>query len=340
MDTTMASAKNVGELGRKMPVEHLQPGDRLFDEVRGKTGGQLFRPGEVLTKQDIVTLTNFGVETVWIHYTEDMKSRQLQEEAPTDFQASLDDIEKDLDMLMGAVSGNPPIAEPAPPSPTMPPDKQPVIRSAYEPPPAGNKKKQFVRSAKTKIENVIPGMVLADEVRSTSGAIIVSADTILQPNHIEHLNDIGVTSVFIEICDIPKEFDPLRKKTAIVVDDSLFFRHMFAKMLYRMGMIVSGELKTGEEAITSALTYKPDLLVVDIYLPGIDGTEVIRKLRPRLPNTKFLAVSSHKDRDTIVGSLKSGAHDFISKPVMWDGLKPRLLKLFPTEESSNPLSCQ
>ncbi|MFA6448313.1 MAG: response regulator [bacterium] len=329
----MGEKKQIGELGRKLPVDKLIAGDKLFDEVRGNTGGQLFMAGEVISENDIKTMKNFGVENAWVYFSDDMKTRLEPSESSPTFQTIFDDIEKDIDSLRGAVSPQSKLEPPAvstskttfeAPTPATPFQQQ-----------SQKKTKQFVRSAKMKIDKVVAGMALAEEVRSISGAIIIAADTILSQDQIDRLVELGITSVFIETCDIPKELDPLRKKTVIVVDDSLFFRHMFAKMLYRMGMLVCGELKSGEEAINSALIYKPDLLVVDIHLPGIDGRDVIKKLRPRLPNTKFLAVSSHKDRDTIIESLKSGAHDFIAKPIQWDTLKPRLLKLFPADQAAS-----
>jgi two-component system, chemotaxis family, chemotaxis protein CheY len=198
--------------------------------------------------------------------------------------------------------------------------------------------KSFVRSIRVKIDDVVPGMVLAEEVRTPGGAIIIAADTFLTREHLERQKECGINHLYIEACDIPKEFDPLRGKTAIVVDDSLFFRHMFAKMLYRMGMLVCDEVGTAEECLRAADRYKPDLIVMDIHLPKMDGRAAMRKLRPKLPSARFLAVSSDKERQTIIEAFKSGANDFIAKPIIWETLKPRVLKLFSQSDGIKSLT--
>ncbi len=196
-------------------------------------------------------------------------------------------------------------------------------------------KKAFVRSVRMKVDSVVPGMVLAEGIRSSGGAVVIKEDTFLTADHIVRLREMCVDHVYIETCEVLKEFDPLRGKTAIVIDDSLFFRHMFAKMLYKMGMLVCGEIATGEEGVRQAELYKPDLVVVDIHLPKMDGSEAMRKLRKKLPDAKFVAVSSDKSRDTIVNAFKSGANDFMIKPIKWDVLKPRILKLFDTSTANS-----
>jgi hypothetical protein len=52
----MEGPKNVGDQGKKLSVVFLKPGDKLFEEVRGNTGGQLFKAGEVISEQDIATM--------------------------------------------------------------------------------------------------------------------------------------------------------------------------------------------------------------------------------------------------------------------------------------------
>jgi two-component system, chemotaxis family, chemotaxis protein CheY len=188
--------------------------------------------------------------------------------------------------------------------------------------------KKFVRSMKIGIEKAVPGMVVSEAVKSPAGGAIIAADTILSETHISYLREMGVYNIYIELCDIPKECDPIRGKTVMVVDDSLFFRHMFAKMLFRMGMLVCGEFETAEEAIHKAVIYKPDLMVMDIHLPKMNGVMAINKMKPRLPDTKFLAVSGDKDRRVVAEALKAGASDYVVKPIKWDVLKPRILKLF------------
>lgn len=191
----------------------------------------------------------------------------------------------------------------------------------------------FVQSTRVKIEDVVPGMILAESVKNELGATIIPEDTKLTREQIEHLRSANVSYVYIEIIETAKEFDPLRGKTAVVVDDSMFFRHMFSKMLYRMGIHVSDETETAERAIEVALKHPPDLIVMDIHLPKMSGNEAIRRLKSRLPEAKFVAVSSDQDRRTVIEALQSGANDFIVKPVKWESLHPRIQKLFADRQT-------
>lgn len=66
-----------GLSGKKLNLELLKSGYRLFEEVRGRTGGQLFKKDQVIGDDDIATMKHFGVEEVWVHFTEDMKNKPL-----------------------------------------------------------------------------------------------------------------------------------------------------------------------------------------------------------------------------------------------------------------------
>ena len=191
-----------------------------------------------------------------------------------------------------------------------------------------SQKKPFVRSTRMKIENVVPGMVLAEDVRTAAGAALVTADTLLTSELIERLKAAYICYLYIATCETLKEFNPLRGKKAFLIDDSPFFRQIFTEMLYRMGMHVCGEADTAEECLQAAGRCKPDLVVMEIHLPKMDGRDAMERLRPKLPAAKFLVVSSDKECQTIIEAFKSGADDYIFKPIKWDTLKPRVLKLF------------
>ncbi|HPI78377.1 MAG TPA: response regulator [bacterium] len=198
----------------------------------------------------------------------------------------------------------------------------------------GAEKKPYVKSVRSRIEDIVPGMAVAEDIKNTAGGIIVAADTFLTSSHIQKLKECGIDRLYIQTCDMNKEFDPLRNKRAVVVDDSLFFRHMFSKMLYRMGMFVCGESPTAEEGLEAVSVYSPELVVMDIHLPKMDGRLAIKQIHRKMPQTKILAVSTDKEKAVIIEAFRAGANDFIVKPIKWDILKPRIINLFPVKESS------
>ncbi len=193
--------------------------------------------------------------------------------------------------------------------------------------------KKFVQSARIKLENVVPGMALAEEIKNAAGGIVLAAGATLSRNDIEIISRMGVDKVYIEKVEVQKEHNALRGKKAVVIEDALFFRHMFAKMLYRMGIFVADDVETAEEGIVSAKKYSPDLLVVDVHLPGKSGIEVIKQVRKKLPCVKFLAVSSDKSRDNIINVVKAGADEFLLKPIRWEVFSARVMSLIARDDT-------
>lgn len=79
------------------------------------------------------------------------------------------------------------------------------------------------------------------------------------------------------------------------------------------GFTVAGTANTGEEALRRAHELRPDLIVLDIGLPDIDGIEVARALRSELPETRILALSMHSEREYVVETFKAGALGYLVK---------------------------
>jgi len=73
----MSNQSQWGVSGKKLLLDQLKPGYRLFEDVRGNTGGQLFKKDHVIESDDIDTMGHFGVEEVWVYLTEDMKKKPL-----------------------------------------------------------------------------------------------------------------------------------------------------------------------------------------------------------------------------------------------------------------------
>lgn len=188
-------------------------------------------------------------------------------------------------------------------------------------------KDKFVRSERISIDDAQPGMIVADDIKTDAGGIVLSADSIILRNNIDKLREQGIEYLFVVKKETPKEDNPLRGFKAVIVDDSLFFRHMMAKMLYYMGIYVCGDAENGEDGIKIALKFKPDLVIMDMHLPGIEGYDAIKKIKEKLPNVKFLAISTDKDRKTIVEAIRSGAGDYLVKPLKWDQIRPRIENL-------------
>ncbi len=83
---------------------------------------------------------------------------------------------------------------------------------------------------------------------------------------------------------------------------------------------VVGESTTGEEAVDQALKLQPDVILMDISMPGMNGLDATQRLREQAPDIKVLVLSVHSNRDYIFRIIQAGAHGFISKEASPDDL--------------------
>jgi DNA-binding NarL/FixJ family response regulator len=100
----------------------------------------------------------------------------------------------------------------------------------------------------------------------------------------------------------------------LVVDDFESWRSFVrATLQRRLGFEIVGEASDGEEAIQKAQELRPDLVLLDIGLPRLNGIEVARQIRKCLPKTKLLFLSENRSRDIIEEALRTGAKGYVVK---------------------------
>jgi len=118
---------------------------------------------------------------------------------------------------------------------------------------------------------------------------------------------------------------PQGARRVLVVDDHAGFRRCASALLASVGFDVVGEAENGAAAVERAAELAPELVLLDIQLPDIDGFEVASRLLARDPALKIVLVSS-RDR-TMYGSLieASGAVGFIPKGELSGGLLEEVL---------------
>lgn len=107
----------------------------------------------------------------------------------------------------------------------------------------------------------------------------------------------------------------------IVVDDSIIFRKVMRDALSEIaGIEVIDIARDGLTAVEKIVSQKPDLVTLDIEMPGLNGLEVLKQLELRGVNTNVLVVSAHTTRgaETTTQALSMGALDFILKPSGFD----------------------
>ena len=131
---------------------------------------------------------------------------------------------------------------------------------------------------------------------------------------------------------------PTRRSGILVVDDDANIRSLLRLYLERAGHRVT-EAADGEAALRAAEAAEPDLVVLDLMLPGIDGVEVARVLRQRTDAPILMLTARSGESDKVLG-LDVGADDYVVKPFSPRELMARvraLLRRRPASDTSEPV---
>ena len=102
-------------------------------------------------------------------------------------------------------------------------------------------------------------------------------------------------------------------RVAIVDDQQLFASGLSRIIAAQPGMKVVGEAHTGQEGIALALETEPDVILMDISMPVMDGVTATRKIQTLLPRTRTLILTVHTDDGHVYQGIKAGAQGYILK---------------------------
>jgi DNA-binding NarL/FixJ family response regulator len=104
------------------------------------------------------------------------------------------------------------------------------------------------------------------------------------------------------------------KIQVLLVDDHALFAEAIVELLrLQPDIAVVGTASTGTDAVRSAVEMNPDVVLMDHFMPDINGTEATRLIRARCPGTRILMVSASSDATQIAKALHAGAHGFLAK---------------------------
>jgi DNA-binding NarL/FixJ family response regulator len=104
------------------------------------------------------------------------------------------------------------------------------------------------------------------------------------------------------------------KIRVMVVEDHAMMRFGIVAMIRNTSdIVVAGEASSGEEAIEQFANVCPDVTIMDVRLPGMNGADAICLLRSRYPDARFLVITAHDDNDVIHQVLEAGAASYLLK---------------------------
>ncbi len=102
--------------------------------------------------------------------------------------------------------------------------------------------------------------------------------------------------------------------TVLVCDDAIFMRTMISDILSQAGYEVVGEAETGAEAVERFKELNPDLVTMDIVMPGMGGMDAVREIVKIAPSARILMCSAIGQQALVIEAIQAGAKDFVVKP--------------------------
>lgn len=121
----------------------------------------------------------------------------------------------------------------------------------------------------------------------------------------------------------------IKNKKILIVDDAVFMRSMLKRVINSAGAYEVLEAPNGEAALSIYREVSPDLVFLDISMPGISGIEVLRQMIGINEHALVIMCSAIGQESMIVEALDIGAADFIVKPFKPEQIAAALHKVFP-----------
>ena len=103
-------------------------------------------------------------------------------------------------------------------------------------------------------------------------------------------------------------------KNILICDDAAFMRMMIKDILTKNGYNVAGEAENGAKAVEKYAEVKPDLVLMDITMPEMDGIQALKEIKKLDGNAKVIMCSAMGQQAMVIESIQAGAKDFIVKP--------------------------
>lgn len=107
-------------------------------------------------------------------------------------------------------------------------------------------------------------------------------------------------------------------KKVLIVDDAAFMRMMIKDILSKNGYEIAGEAENGLKAVDKYKELAPDLVLMDITMPEMNGIDAVKTIKAFDPGAKIVMCSAMGQQAMVIESIQAGARDFIVKPFQAD----------------------
>ena len=116
-------------------------------------------------------------------------------------------------------------------------------------------------------------------------------------------------------------------KNILICDDAAFMRMMIKDILTKNGYNVAGEAENGLKAVEKYNETKPDLVMMDITMPEMDGIQALKKIKESDPGATVIMCAAMGQQAMVIEAIQSGAKDFIVKPFQADRVLEAIKKV-------------
>lgn len=118
----------------------------------------------------------------------------------------------------------------------------------------------------------------------------------------------------------------------LIVDDADFMRDILREIVQDLGWAVAGEAADGAQAIAMYRQQRPDLVLLDITMPGMDGNEALKAILEPDPEARVVMITALGQKEQVLAAIKAGARDFVIKPFDTERVAATLTRLLGLPE--------
>lgn len=118
----------------------------------------------------------------------------------------------------------------------------------------------------------------------------------------------------------------------LIVDDADFMRDILREIVQDLGWNVAGEAADGAQAVALYRQQRPDLVLLDITMPGMDGNEALKAILAFDPEARVVMITALGQKEQVLAAIKLGARDFIIKPFDTERVAATLTRLLGMPE--------
>jgi DNA-binding NarL/FixJ family response regulator len=134
--------------------------------------------------------------------------------------------------------------------------------------------------------------------------------------------------------DAASQREPVR---VLLADDQRLVRESLGALLGLLaGIDLVASASDGEEALAHAKQRRPDVVLMDLRMPRVDGIETTRRLRERHPEVRVIALTTYADDDSVLGALRAGARGSLTKDASSDDIRAAILTVAAGEAVLDP----